>query len=178
MTMIDSVNQISAKAKMELVSFLQPFFNFKGRGGDGIRYNEDNQELALRYLESTTNQAGPTTYGTAIRDETDGAGILIESTGDESNIDVISHADVKLQAVEGDQIVLEIGTVSSVVVQSAILQLIPVSTGDNYAIVWTSGGTASGKRLLVKDEFNAPLFAVDADGDIHIPVGKNLIADL
>ena len=63
---IDSFNQIGAKARSELIAFLQPFFaaikqkGMAGGGGDGIKFNDPNDEITPdRYLVVPINAVDP-----------------------------------------------------------------------------------------------------------------------
>lgn len=180
MSVLDSGFQVSDKGLMEVFRRMEPLIRAMLRGvggGQGIKYNENNQELASRYLESTSNALGPRGYGTTISDSVDdpiGAGgtggVLIETAGTDSDIVIDPDRDLLIPA---EQVVLCDGAGATTFQPNA------VHLGDdNYVITWGSSGPTSGKTLLIKDQVNTGLFRIDADGTLHIRSGAGIVADL
>ncbi len=98
MALINSIDDLSPKAKMELVQFLEPWFQakLKGIGGtddlDDVLFNSDNLVPDPRYLTVTANQDIPG----------DDASIHLEAAGDVGDFFMKAKGDISAQGTTAE----------------------------------------------------------------------------
>ncbi len=197
--MIDSIDELSAKAKMELVSFLQPWFAAtkpKGVGGGGI-----TEVTSTDMSVTVTDPTGPivdlsTELASGIRFNHDNEGGWLEVVTNDHFESPDGEVGVFIQDTTSEGV--DISARDSGNTKNAKLFITPdvadlglsgggatpflslqrsagrtQLTGELYVLL-----SATGKTLSVFDSGNNPVFEVRNDGSVHIKTGTSVIADL
>lgn len=157
---IDSVEDLTPKAFMELVAKLEPFFSpRKSAGGSGWQFNVENRGGWGDVLTEDSHEGDFGEWGFVLGDASEDGFLLFAR--DEANTKV---AEVFLLP---DRVAMSLSSADAPTVS------INRST-HNLEVDFGSAADS----MLVKDHNGAAIFRIDDDGSVHIPTGTSVVADL
>ncbi len=169
MAVVNRLSDLSPAAQMELIQFLEPWFQAKIKGLAGsatgttdpnaVHFNSPNTNLVARSLTVTANEDLPG----------DDASIVLTAAGTVGDFDISAKGILLLRSTT-DAVQVEADGGNLVLVASSNVNVTP--TGDMDVFIKT------GKTLTVLDNANQPIFRVDENGDLHGKTGHALVFDL